>query len=206
MTFIIGAGGHGKVIKDILESSGIDLTGYVDDFKRSGTLINGVKVVSDVENFLNEPGHKEVVLGIGDNTIRSQIYKKCKERNIEIIAAIHSQAIISKSAELGEGVVIMPGVVIGPNVSIGRGVIINTGSTVDHDCIVEDWGHISPGVHLAGSVSVGKLTHIGIGANILNNISIGAGCRIGAGAAVINDVPDELTVVGVPAKELAIER
>ena len=52
----------------------------------------------------------------------------------------------------------MAGVVINCCTRIGKGCIINTGSTIDHDNIIGDYVHISPGAHLAGTIKVGKGT------------------------------------------------
>ncbi|HIC96179.1 TPA: transferase, partial [Candidatus Bipolaricaulota bacterium] len=82
----------------------------------------------------------------------------------------------------------------------GENVIINTGATIDHDCVIEDYVHISPGVHLAGNVKLGELSHIGIGASAVQRVKIGKGVIIGAGAVVIDDIPDHVTAVGVPAR------
>jgi len=96
----------------------------------------------------------------------------------------------------------MANTAINSGTKIGENVIINTGATVDHDCVLEDYVHISPGAHLAGNVYVGELTHIGIGASLIQGVKIGRNVIIGAGAAVINDLPDNVTAVGVPAKVL----
>jgi acetyltransferase EpsM len=83
---------------------------------------------------------------------------------------------------------------------IGKHCIINTNSSVDHDCIIEDFVHLSPNVALAGAVLVGEGTHIGIGACIIQGIKIGKWCTIGAGSVIIRDIPDGSTVVGNPGR------
>jgi len=83
---------------------------------------------------------------------------------------------------------------------LGRHVIVNTGATIDHDCIVGDFAHIGPGVHLAGMVKVGAGAFLGIGSVVLPGLAIGEWSMVGAGAVVIRDVPDRVTAYGVPAK------
>ena len=94
----------------------------------------------------------------------------------------------------------MPGVVINARATIGKQVILNTGCSIDHDCFLEDFVHISPGVALAGNVRVGEGTHIGIGAVVIPGVKIGKWCTIGAGTVVLKDVPDGAMVVGNPGR------
>lgn len=87
-------------------------------------------------------------------------------------------------------------------VQIGRSCIINTASSIDHECVLEDYVHVSPGVHVAGTVTIGKSTWIGIGATVINNLSICANCMIGAGSTVIKDIKEEGTYVGSPIRKV----
>lgn len=57
----------------------------------------------------------------------------------------------------------MPGSVVNAGARVGDHVILNTCSSVDHDCIVEDFVHVSPGAHLAGNVTVKEGCHVGTG-------------------------------------------
>jgi serine acetyltransferase len=78
--------------------------------------------------------------------------------------------------------------------------IINTAAVIEHDCVIEDYVHISPNVTICGHVKIGKGTHVGAAAVIIPGIKIGAWCTIGAGAVVIRDIPDGATVVGNPGR------
>jgi len=97
---------------------------------------------------------------------------------------------------------VVGGVVVNADAQIGRGVILNTGCSVDHDCILQDFVHISPGARLAGNVRVGAGSWIGIGAVVREGVRIGSDVMVGAGATVINDIPDNTRVAGVPARAL----
>jgi acetyltransferase-like isoleucine patch superfamily enzyme len=80
---------------------------------------------------------------------------------------------------------------------------VNTGATVDHDCMLGNYVHISPGAHLAGYVVVGDRSWIGIGASVRDGAVIGSDCIIGAGATVLSDVASGQTVVGLPARPMS---
>ena len=88
---------------------------------------------------------------------------------------------------------------IQPGTIIGKHCIINTNVSVDHDCDISDFVHISPGATICGNVTIGELTWIGAGATIIHGISIGKNTIIGAGTVVIKNIPDNVLIVGNPA-------
>lgn len=115
---------------------------------------------------------------------------------------IYPSAVIGTDVEIGIGTVLMAGVVINSSTRIGKGCIINTSSSLDHDNIIEDYVHISPGVRTAGSVGIGKGTWLGIGSVVSNNVNICSGCKVGAGAVVVKDITEPGTYVGVPVRKI----
>lgn len=113
-------------------------------------------------------------------------------------------ASVSPDTKIEYGSIVVAGAVVNIGATIGLGGIINIESSVDHDCVLGNGVHICPGARLAGDVHVGDRSWIDIGAAVRQGIQIGSDVVVGAGAAVVNDVPDELTVVGVPARPLAV--
>lgn len=196
---IIGAGGHAKVIADIIYKSGDNLIGFLDDnlANKGKEIYLGKKVIGttkDIEIY----NKNYFIIGIGNNSIRKKINN---ENNLKLYTAIHPSAIIAEDVKIGTGSVIMAGVVINPGTVIGKNCIINTCSSLDHDNLLEDYVHISPGAHLAGTVSVKEGTWICTGAIVKNNITIGKNNIIGAGGVVIKDIIEEnTTYIGVPAR------
>lgn len=198
---IIGAGGHAKVIADIIEKSGDEIVGFLDDNKEIGTtIIKEYKVIGDLNNRFAMAVTKEnleFIIAIGDNKKREEI---SHSPNLKFYTAIHPSAQIGLDVEIQEGTVIMANACINSSAKIGKHCIINTGAIIEHDNIIEDFVHISPNVALGGTVKIGKSTHVGIGSTIKNNITICGNCKIGAGAVVVKDIEKEGTYIGVPAK------
>ena len=198
---IIGAGGHAKVIADIVIKSGDALLGFLDDTK-IGEVFLGYSIlgkVEDVCNFGKDKKDIRFIIGIGNNYIRKQIADKYR---LNWHTAIHPSAVTAVDVDVGEGTVIMANAVSNPSTKIGKHCIINSGAIVEHDNDIGDYVHISPGAAIGGTVKIGELTHLGIGATVKNNISICEECVIGAGAVVVRDIVDGGTYVGVPARKV----
>lgn len=201
--FIYGAGGHARVVIDLLEQIGIKVRVVLDDNKElDGRTILGYPIRHTVNVFdtLLDEGIDHGIVSIGDNRIRQRQAASIEANGFKLITAIHPSAVISQHASIGTGTVIMANAVVNPCCKIGNNVIINTGSVIDHDGIICDAAHIAPGVSISGTVIVGERTMIGTGTSVINNVEIGSDTLIGAGAAVISDIPKQVKAVGVPAK------
>mgnify|MGYP000472436169 FL=1 len=192
---IIGASGHGKVVADIAKKTGYHEIVFLDDNENVHEC-GGYPVVGRSHEV--ETINADVIVGIGNASIRKKIQKSIPERKMATL--IHPSAVVAEDVIIGVGTVIMAGTVINPGARIGKGCIINTCTSIDHDCNVGDYVHIAVGSHLCGTVSVGDETWIGAGATVSNNISICSKCMIGAGAVVIKDAKESGIYIGVPAK------
>lgn len=186
---LYGASGHGKVIIEILEASGVTVDYVVDDNPEINELLG-------YEVRRNTGTYEDAIISIGSAQVRKMLAESLDVKNYPV--AIHPSAIVSPRAKLGEGTVVMHGAIVQTCVEVGKHCIINTGASVDHDCKLGDYVHIAPQATLSGAVEVGEGTWIGAGAVIKQCIKIGSNCMIGAGAVVVKDVPDGVTVVGVP--------
>lgn len=195
---IIGASGHGKVVADIAVKNGYEQIVFLDDnetLKECG----GYPVIGKSED-AGQCGC-DVFVAIGNAGIRKRIQEELERAGLEVPTLIHPNAVIAENVSIGKGTAIMAGAVINPGSVVGRGCIINTCSSVDHDCIVHDYVHVSVGTHLCGTVEAGAGAWIGAGATVSNNVRICPGCMIGAGAVVIKDIQEPGTYVGVPAEK-----
>lgn len=190
---LYGASGHGKVMAEIAEELKITIKGFVDGNPAIQEILGYHVIANSAEKLAGD-----AVISIGNNRIRKKIAENNPHLNYCCLVSPRSN--ISKRTTIGAGTVIMMGVTINSSVKIGKHCIVNTNASVDHDCIIHDYVHISPNVGLAGNVEIGEGTHVGIGSTVIQGIKIGKWCIIGAGAVVIKDVPDYAVVVGNPAK------
>lgn len=190
--YLYGAGGHAKVILDILEAQGWSVTGVVDD-NPNLTEFMGKEVLHGVNDA------SPIIVSIGINGIRRKVVEKLAPATV-YETAIHPSAIVSPHAMIAEGTVVMQGAIVQSCVQVGKHSIINTGASVDHDCVLGDFVHVSPHATLCGNVSVGEGTWIGAGAVVIPGIRIGKNCIIGAGSVVVKDLPDGVKAYGNPCK------
>lgn len=199
---IIGASGHGKVVADIaIKMNKWQSIAFLDDDESIKTSM-GLQVIGRTADAFTYKDEADFFVAIGSNTTREKIQEKLIEQGINVICLIHPSAVIGTNVEIGFGSVVMAGVVINSSSRIGNGCIINTSSSLDHDNMIEDYVHISPGVRTAGSVSIGKGTWLGIGSVVSNNVNMCSGCKVGAGAVVVKDITKPGTYVGVPVRKI----
>lgn len=205
----VGAGGHAKVILDILAySPSISIVGLTDlDGSRVGQIVAGVRILGSDELLpqLLQQGVSFAFIGVGsvgDNRHRKESFHRLLDLGFDVISAVHPRAVVARSAFLGRGVALMSGATVNPDAKVGQNVILNSNCTVEHDCIIGDHVHIAPGAILSGAVQIGCLSHIGAGAVVRQGVRIGQHVVVGAGAVVISDIPDDAVVVGVPARPI----
>jgi len=200
---IYGASGHGKVIADMIEKNNGIVCAFADDNSALwGSRIMGYNVWAGTKQLINEFKTGKlfsVVIGIGNNPIRRKIQVELEKEGISFATVIHPSAQVAREVHIGEGTVVMAGGIINPGSIVGKHCIVNTSVSIDHDCKIGDFVHISPGAHLGGTVSIGSYTWIGLGASIINNLSIGENTIVGAGAVVIRNVESGCVVAGNPA-------
>ncbi|NOT22174.1 MAG: acetyltransferase [Nitrospiraceae bacterium] len=201
---VYGAGGHAKVVLDVLEKVGAcTIVGLLDEsVELAGDTRSGYRVLGGSAIFrgLIDEGVKGMIVALGDNVRRRAVFEAARVAGFELVSAIHPSVILGRGVTIGAGSVLVAGVVVNVDAEIGENVIVNTSASVDHDCRIGGHVHLSPGVRLAGRVTVGAFTHIGIGAVVLPNLTIGTRCIVGAGSVVRENVPDGMVVAGNPAR------
>lgn len=189
---LIGAGGHAKVLLEVLRLCQKDVIGIIDVNLEKGSNHFGLNVIGNDEEIKNfSPGDVSLVNGLGSlpkQTARWKIAEEYNKKGFIFEKVIHPTAIIANDTHLEEGVQIMAGSILQPGISIGAHSIINTHASIDHDCNIGQNVHIAPGVTLSGHVKIGNNSHVGTGANIIQSINLPAHTIIRAGETVYKQI------------------
>ncbi len=203
---IIGAGGHGRVVLDIMQHEGRhEVVGFLDSNPDlHGRLMDGVEVLGPIQRLtgLKEQGVQGAIVAVGHNGTRRSFGEQVQRLGHELVSAIHPSANIANNVSMGRGVVVAAGALVCAHCQIGDGVILNTGCLVDHETMIGTACHLCPGVKIAGRVTIESGAFVGIGATVIQHVRVGHDSVIGAGAVVLKDVPPMSTVVGLPAREI----
>lgn len=199
---IVGAGGHGKVVADTaFECGRWEKIAFLDDRYpelNSSLLWPVLGKIEQAALFLLD--YSDLSVAIGNNLLRVELVHRFTKMGFFTPTIVHPTAFVSRSAMIGAASVVFAQVAVNAGTQIGIGSIVNTGATIDHDCLLGDGVHISPGAHLAGTVKVGNYSWLGIGSSVIQQISIGESVVVGAGAVITENVPNDVTIVGVPGK------
>ncbi len=203
---LVGAGGHAKTIVDTLERQGkYQIVGFVDKAPNQNEIYRGYSVIGtddDLEALFHSGVHQAVIsVGyLGKSAIRNQLYCKVKEIGYTLPVIVDDTAVLATDVIIGEGTYIGRNAVINAAAKIGRMCIINTGAIIEHECRVGDYAHVSVGGVLCGNVEIGEASFVGANATIIQDRKVGSQCIIAAGTVVINNIPEGVTVAGVPGQ------
>jgi len=213
---LYGGTGQCKVMRSVAESMGYNLIAVLDDTASIDSPFSDIDFFHGDEclkRFLDSQGRENienifysVTIGNPHASSRIAISKNLESLGLKSSRLIHKKSIIDKKSTIGDACQIHAGAIVNPSAIIGNYCILNTGSVVEHDDILLDGVELGPGSTLCGNVTVGENTWIGAGATVIQNINIGKNCIIGAGSVVIDNIPDNSTVVGVPARRFINEK
>jgi len=158
------------------------------------------------DDVLREHPEAFCVLGIGAVKVSNE-----REKIVDRLAlprsrwgiVVHPSSVVSETAKLGPGVVVLPGAVICSGAHISEHCIINMGAKIDHDVHVGKFVHVAPQAALGGGCRVEDHSYIGMGAMIRDHVTVSSHTLVGMSAAVGKQFPPGKTLIGIPAKEMA---
>jgi len=203
---LLGAGGHARVVLDVLRLRGHQVIGVCAPELPAGSQWQGLSALGDDAALeALDPAEIWLVNGIGSipgSMARWRVQEGCSARGYRWLALDHPSSVRAADVSLAEGVQLMAGAVIQPGCRLDAGVVVNTRATVEHDCQLDEHVFVGPGAVLCGDVKAGRGVFIGAGAIILPGIHLGEGAIIGAGAIVTRSVEAGCTAVGSPARTI----
>ena len=160
----------------------------------------GAPVITFVDLEIDRDVH--VAIAVGDNFSRQKMAESYRNRFTQFIfpPLIHQSSVVDPTAQIEEGCVVMPQASIGPNTQVGKFCIVNTAASIDHDCLLNSYSSLAPGVRLGGSVTVGERSAVCLGAGVRHKTVIGSDTVLGGGSYLNDHLPSGVTAYGVPAK------
>ncbi|WP_108947093.1 acetyltransferase [Shewanella halifaxensis] len=203
--YIIGSGGHAKVVIDSIEAEGQwQIAGLIDDYRAIGETTLSYKIIGGLaalKQIACQQTPINLIVAVGDNCSRSKIVTLIEKQALRVnfISVVHPKASVSQHATIAPGCVVMANASIAPAAQIGAHAIVNHNASVDHDCKLANFCSVSPGATLCGNVQLGQLSAIGAGATVIEKTTIGENCVIAANSVVINKIESNQVAIGCPA-------
>ena len=204
---VVGCGGHARFVISMLRSSIYQIEGLIDlcdNFDPLETIM-GVSVIGGRSSLavFHDRGFDKVILAIGDNSIRKEVYDEVVDLGFNLPCITHPSAFIDASVVMAQGNIIGPNAVIGAEVVLGSNNIINSAAVIEHQTVVGDHCHISPSATICGCVCIGDEVLLGANSTVIPKITIASDTIVGAGATLIRSShASDRTLVGNPAREL----
>jgi UDP-perosamine 4-acetyltransferase len=176
---IIGAGGHGRVVAEAAQLSGVAIVGFIDNqVSRLPYEIDSIKVLGDDSLLLSLESSKfSFTIGVGMSRVpdpRGALFLKMLDLGFTPQSIFHPSAVISPTAEVSSGAQILAQAVVRAGAKIGRGVIVNTSAVIEHDCTIAEFCHVAPCAAVLGGVSIGASSLVGANATVLPNSNVPA--------------------------------
>lgn len=201
---IIGAGGHGRVVADILRACGTPSLGFID---RDISAADVIGTDADIPALIESHGLTHFIIGVGSIRggvgLRAKLFDTMSALGLLPLTTVHPRAIVAYGVILGSGTAVMAGATLNPGVRTGENVIINTGAVIDHDGHIGAHSHIAPGCTLSGDVTIGTHCLLGTGTVARHGARVGNNATVGAGSLLLGDYAAGGTYVGSPARALS---
>jgi len=180
-----------------------NVIGILDDTPTlQGTKLSDVPVLGNIDEW-RQFNDAFFVVAIGSPRFRKTIVERMESQGkVQFGTLIHPSVKCSQYISFGEGCIITAGCILTTQITLGRHCICNLSSTVGHDVSFGEYVTIAPRVAISGNTTLGSGVEIGTGAVLIEKLSVGSGSFVGAGALVTKTVPENVLVVGAPARQI----
>lgn len=206
-TILLGAGGHAKVVLDLLRLLDYHVLGVCDPemVARGISQWRGLPVLGTDEAVMQySPESITLANGLGSvpgqQLKRRRLHERFTNLGYYFVTLVHPSVILGSDVELGRGVQVMAGVIVQADTIVGDNVILNTGSRIDHDGLVGDHVHVAPGAVVSGNVAISEGCHIGPASVVIQSIKLAKDSVVGAGTTVLYDLPENCQLTGQPPR------
>ena len=197
--YLLGAGGHSRVIIRMLEAIGkYKINGIYENEYRDGEMILKYPILGKPDDI---PGNVNILVCVGNILEKKKLINKY-ESQLLIDNIIHPSAFIDETVNMDMGNQIMPAAMLNVLAIIGKWNIINSGAVIEHEVEIGNYCHISVNSTVCGRVKIGNNCFVGAGSVVNDKISICDDVIIGSGAVVAKDVTEPGTYVGIPARKI----
>ncbi len=183
---LAGYGGHARSVADCIERQGkFNIIGYTDlnKYESPYSYLGNDDIL---KKYYDKGIHNAAIcIGyLGKGELRQKIYSSLKNIGFHLPVIIDPSAVVSKSAQIKEGVFIGKGAIVNAEAKIGKAVIINSKALVEHGCEVGDFAHIAVSAVLCGQVKVGNAAFIGANSTVIQHREICKDQIVPAGSIV----------------------
>lgn len=198
---IVGSGLFADEVFDLIQEIGeYEVVAFIEGIEKEkcNQLLGGIPVlwVDDIKGINPEA----LFIGAIGSPKRKGIIQKLEQKGYNFTTLIHPASIVFTSTKIEWGTTIGAGSIVAAKTTIGQHTLINRGCLIGHHVRIGNFVTVSPGANIAGKVIVNDGTYIGMGSIIIDGITVGANSIVGAGAVVTKNVPDNVQVVGIPAR------
>ncbi len=179
-----------------------DIQGFLDDDARRGSTVRGLPVLGGLSMVREMPG-AVFVNGIGSPRSYRDKRDLIGRLGLDLerfTTVIHPSAVVSPSATVGQGTVVLANCTICADVRIGNQVMILPNCVLGHDTSVGDYSILAAGVAVSGSVTIGRSCYLGAGASVRDGVSLGDETLLGMGAVLVGDASTGSVMAGNPAR------
>ena len=203
--YVLGAGDTEivRLVRDhnALNQGALNLLGFLDRaWKGLPSAIHGIPVVqADPDPSMPQEKGVFLVNSIAGSMVdRRNVAEHWLQFGWKFRNLVHPRVNLDM-VQLGEGNLLLE-CHVSAGVSFGKQNVVRAQAQINHDTTVGNYCFVGPGVTICGKVELANGCFIGAGATVVPGVRVGSGAVVGAGSVVVRDVPDNVTVMGVPAR------